>query len=125
MTDRERRTTSMFLFTTKEEYLSPFIMELSQSERKSDKIQEYMNLLVTQLDKLVDELSKDNFWTNFPSILGIDAKMLLIIELMSFEEFSDDEIIRIVESDYQSYFKELCGYDLSMETKHSLVFNVS
>ncbi|OTO22095.1 hypothetical protein A5876_003421, partial [Enterococcus sp. 3C8_DIV0646] len=53
----------MFLFTTKEEYLSPFIMELSQSERKSDKIQEYMNLLVTQLDKLVDELSKDNFWT--------------------------------------------------------------
>ncbi|MHA6124537.1 DUF7006 family protein [Enterococcus mundtii] len=44
--------------------------------------------------------------------------------MLVFDNFSDEAIIRMVETDYRTYFKELCGYDLSMEPKHSIIFNV-
>ncbi|WP_419177253.1 DUF7006 family protein [Enterococcus mundtii] len=34
------------------------------------------------------------------------------------------EILRLVETDYCTYFKELCGNDLSSNNKYSIVFNV-
>ncbi|WP_431383832.1 DUF7006 family protein [Enterococcus casseliflavus] len=49
--------------------------------------------------------------------------MSLLADLSKYEDFSEADIIRIIESDYQNYFKELCGYDLSMQTKYSMVFN--
>ncbi|WP_441316288.1 DUF7006 family protein, partial [Enterococcus sp. PF-3] len=47
-----------------------------------------------------------------------------VSELIVFDDFSNEDIIRIVENDYRTYFKELCGYDLSMDPKHSMIFNV-
>ncbi|WP_404830941.1 DUF7006 family protein [Enterococcus spodopteracolus] len=32
--------------------------------------------------------------------------------------------MRIIETDYRMYFKELCGNDLSAKNKYSMVFNV-
>lgn len=60
-----------------------------------------------------------------PKILGLDAKLNLVSELSRFDDFSADEIIRITENDYKTYFKELCGYDLSIEKKNSIIFNVA
>lgn len=48
----------------------------------------------------------------------------IVSELISFDDFSSEDIIRIVENDYRTYFQELCGYDLSMDPKHSMIFNV-
>lgn len=50
--------------------------------------------------------------------------MSLVADLIDFDHCSDVEILRIVESDYLIYFKELCGYNRSMDPKHSMIFNV-
>lgn len=73
---------------------------------------------------MIESISDETFWQVFPEILGIDAKVTLVIELLNYKEFSDEEIIRIAENDYATYFKELCGYNLKIETKHSIVFNI-
>ncbi|MDA9461011.1 DUF7006 family protein [Enterococcus mundtii] len=45
--------------------------------------------------------------------------------MIVFDDFFNEVIIiRIVEDDYRTYFKELCGYNLHMEPKHSMIFNV-
>lgn len=87
-------------------------------------LEDYLEKQLERLNQLIDEISKETFWKVFPKILGIDAKLSLLADLSKYEDFSEADIIRIIESDYQNYFKELCGYDLSMQTKYSIVFNV-
>jgi replication fork clamp-binding protein CrfC len=109
----------------KEEYSSYYQKEFRNASRKEKDLKDYLIDLLRRLNQLTDEISKENFWSVLPRILGIDAKLNLLVELIKFEELPSEEIIRIIENDYQSYFKELCGYDLSMETRYSLVFNVA
>ncbi|MGG5325640.1 hypothetical protein IGJ62_003330 [Enterococcus pernyi] len=73
---------------------------------------------------MTSTISPDNFWEDFPKILGIDAKLTLIMELFQFQELSTKEILRIVETDYRTYFKEFCRNELSAKNNYSLVFNV-
>ncbi|MFW8576817.1 DUF7006 family protein [Enterococcus entomosocium] len=113
------------LFTMKEEYSSYYQKEFGNASRKEKDLKDYLIDLLRRLNQLTDEISRENFWSVLPRILGIDAKLNLLVELIKFEELPSEEIIRIIENDYQSYFKELCGYDLSMETRYSLVFNVA
>ena len=83
--------------------------------------------LESQFDQLEDYLKRlptESFWIILPYILGIDARLALFIELIHLEEFDAAEILRIIETDYKTYTKELCGYDLSMEPPHSLIFHV-
>lgn len=114
----------MALFTSEEEYTHFFNEVINESGRNTGKVKAYCNELFDRLDKLTDRISKDNFWEVFPEIIGIDAKLNLIVEMIKYEEFSNDEILRIVESDYCTYLKELCGFNLDTPAKHSLVFNV-
>ena len=104
---------------TYKKYFQEAIGEVSEEELRF-----YLEEQFSQLDQLIHALTKENFWILFPKILGIDAKLSLLTELIQFDDFGPMDIIRIVETDYQTYFKELCGYNLSMETKHSLIFNV-
>ncbi|QQU19966.1 hypothetical protein I6I78_01105 [Enterococcus casseliflavus] len=90
-----------------------------------EKLEAYCEKHLTEFVQLIESISKDNFWEVFPKILGVDAKMNLVSELSRFDDFSADEIIRITENDYKTYFKEICGHDLSIEKKNSIVFNVS
>lgn len=90
-----------------------------------EKLEVYCEKHLTEFGQLIESISKDNFWEVLPKILGLDAKMNLVLELSRFDDFSADEIIRITENDYKTYFKEICGYDLSVEKKNSIVFNVS
>lgn len=115
----------MLSFTNIEEYLSPFeeIIKMSRTENK--RLVLYFNSQIQQLKDLIEAINSDSFWEIFPEILGIDAKLMLLIELIGFEDFPTQEILRIVEEDYRFYFKELCGYDLSMETRPSIIFNVA
>lgn len=92
---------------------------------EQEKLEAYCEKHLTEFGQLIEIISKDNFWEVLPKILGLDAKMNLVSELSRFDDFSADEIIRITETDYKNYFKELCGYDLSVEKKNSIVFNVS
>lgn len=112
------------LFTSKKEYIDHFRYELYDKCNDEAELEDYLNSQLCNLEKLTANISKDTFWEIFPEILGIDAKLNLLVELSTFEDFSKNEIIRIIENDYKNYFKELCGYDLSMETRHSIIFNV-
>ncbi|MDF2534725.1 MAG: hypothetical protein K0R18_882 [Bacillales bacterium] len=112
---------------SKEEYVSGFnmVVNIIKKRNESGNLDSYFTKQLIELGDLIESISEENFWQILPEILGIDAKLNLITELIRFEDFSEEEIIRITESDYSTYYKELCGYDLSMKTKHSLLFNVS
>ncbi|MGM0322462.1 DUF7006 family protein [Enterococcus sp. AZ058] len=114
----------MSIFTTQEDYIKGFTQAFTETKRDTKDLEDYVTKQVQRLDTLLEELTKETFWQRWPEILGIDAKMSLVTELVYFEDFSSKEIIRMAETDYHTYFKELCGYDLSMETKHSMIFNI-
>ncbi|AUJ87420.1 DUF7006 family protein [Enterococcus sp. CR-Ec1] len=114
----------MLLFTSKQEYISFFYSNLEFSGRNCEEFQEYYGLLIDQLETLINLISKGNFWDIIPEIIGIDAKLNLMNEMIRQEDLSIDETIKIVEKDYRTYLKELCGYNLNAPNKHSLVFNV-
>lgn len=109
---------------TKTDYIKQFQEALAQAEPERTTLATYLNSPVEKLDQLIESISHETFWQVFPKILGIDAKLTLLTELMPFEDFSNEEIIRIVENDYRDYFKELCGYDLKMKEKPSIIFHV-
>ena len=116
----ERKLTIM-LFTSKKEYIDHFRYELYDKCNEEAELKDYLNSQLCNLEKLTANISKDTFW----EILGIDAKLNLLVELNTFEDFSKDEIIRIIENDYKNYFKELCGYELSTKTRPSMIFYIN
>lgn len=109
---------------TKNDYIKQFQVAIDQSGSERITLKIYLDSQVQKLDQLIEGISQETFWQVFPKILGIDAKLMLLTELMPFEDFSNEEIIRIIENDYKDYFKELCGYDLKMKEKPSIIFHV-
>lgn len=87
-------------------------------------LSDYLQRQFYRLEYLIKMISPETFWADFPEILGVDARLNLLMELVSFEDFSTEEIIRVVENDYRYYFKELCGYNLKMSTQPSMFFTV-
>lgn len=114
----------MTQYKTRNDYIKQFQVILDQAESERTTLSTYLDSQVLKLDQRIESISQETFWQIFPEILGIDAKLTLMIELMPFEDLSNEEIIRIVENDYRDYFKELCGYDLKMETNPSIIFHV-
>lgn len=119
------RGIKMILFKDREEYTCYFQEILKDSQESVEELESYLEKQLRKLDQLVQAISPETFWEILPMILGIDAKLILLTELIKFENFSQIDIIRLVESDYLTYFKELCGYDLSMKTGHSMIFNIA
>lgn len=112
--------------TNLEDYKALFEQSLVQMGKETLEPQ-LAFFLESQFDRLEDyvkRLSTECFWTILPYILGIDAKLALFIELIHLDDFDGAELLRIIELDYQTYTKELCGYDLSMEPPHSLIFHI-
>lgn len=109
---------------TKTDYIKHFQEALAQAEPERKTLATYLDSQVKKLDQLIEGISQETFWQVFPEILGLDAKLTLLTELMPFEDFSNEEIIRIVENDYRDYFKELCGYDLKTKDKPSIIFQI-
>lgn len=109
---------------SEKEYIAKYQVIFNKSEHVSPILTNYLNAQFQNLNKLIEEISKETFWQVFPEVLGIDAKLNLLAELISFEDFSNEEIIRITENDYTDYFKELCGYDLKTKDKPSMIFQI-
>lgn len=121
----ERKENNLMGFKTKKEYINRFSTELEEAVNKCGKLKKYTEEQFEKLDKLEIAISSETFWRIIPEILGIDAKLCLLVEFCQYDEFSSEEIIGIIENDYRSYHKELCGYSLNMEPTTSLIFNVS
>ncbi|OTO08990.1 hypothetical protein A5882_003669 [Enterococcus sp. 4E1_DIV0656] len=114
----------MTFIKTREAYILGYKEILEQYYKDNTDILSYFIAQINQLDVLIGKISQENFWNIWPEILGIDARLGSLTELISYGDFEPEEIIRLVENDYQSYFKELCGYNLNMEPKHSMIFNI-
>lgn len=117
----------MRIYESTEEYVVNFFKSIEKVEfnQQTEILGNYLENQINMLAQSVSMISEHNFWEVTPQILGIDAKLSLVAELIRFDDFSEEDIIRISENDYTTYFKELCGYTLNTETKHSIVFNVS
>lgn len=120
----ERREQTMPQIKTKNDYITAFQKALDQAESERTALGNYLDSQVKKLDQLIESISQENFWEVLTEVLGIDAKLMLLIELIPFEDFSTEEILRIIENDYRYYFKELCGYDLKMKDKPSIIFHI-
>ncbi|MDB1690137.1 DUF7006 family protein [Enterococcus casseliflavus] len=114
----------MTKWKTKNDYFNQFQAALVQSGSERTPLTTYLNTQCEKLDQLIESISQETFWQVFPEVLGVDAKLNLLTELIPFDDFSNEEIIRIIENDYQDYFKELCGYDLKTKDKPSMIFNI-
>jgi len=91
----------MAVFTTQEAYLQGFQMTLQEAkEQESPVLKDYIQCQINRLESLVAQISQENFWQFLPEILGIDAKLDSVSELIIFYDFSNEDIIRIVEIDY-------------------------
>lgn len=121
---KEKRKQTMIQLKTMNDYIKQFQAALDQAGPERTTLAVYLDSQVQKLDQLIEGISQETFWQVFPKIMGIDAKLSLLTELMPFEDFSNEEIIRIVENDYQDYSKELCGYDQKMKDKPSIIFHV-
>ncbi|EYT94386.1 hypothetical protein IGJ83_000371 [Enterococcus pernyi] len=111
---------------TTDEYRYQFQKRMPQDKRENEELNTYLEQQFEQLDQLTSTVSPDNFWENLPKILGVDAKLTLMSELISYDynKLPINEILRIVETDYRTYFKELCGNEQSTKNKYSMIFNV-
>ncbi|MCW6016479.1 hypothetical protein K1Y38_27420 [Serratia marcescens] len=111
---------------TTDEYMRQFQESMPQDKRENEELNEYLIQQFEQLDQLTRMVSPDNFWENIPKILGVDAKLSLITELIRYDynKLPINEILRIVETDYRTYFKELCGNNLSTNNYYSMVYNL-
>ncbi|SFE57283.1 hypothetical protein SAMN04487887_11723 [Enterococcus casseliflavus] len=107
-----------------EDYTEHFKSVILKSDRKTRYFDKYVNKQFCLLTDLIEQISSENFWEIFPIILGIDAKLSILIEIIPIEDIESKEILKIVEKDYKTYSKELCGFDLSDKAPHSLIFNV-
>lgn len=114
----------MVLFKNKDEYVAHFRGNAKNATIEMKGVEIYIEKQVEKLDRLIDQISTENFWEIFPAILGVDAKLVLVLELIKFDDFSTAEIIQLAEKDYRSYTKELCGFDLKTNDKPSMIFNV-
>lgn len=111
-------------FKTKYEYMKQFQTALDQAGPERTALTNYLHMQFKKLDLLIESISGRTFWQVFPEILGIDAKLTLLTEIIPFGDLSSEEIIRIVESEYQYHFKELCGYDLKENDNPSMFFQL-
>lgn len=109
---------------TKQDYRNYFKTTIEDAGKEREPLVAYLNEQLDKLEQLTATISQETFWAIFPAILGVDAKLALLVELLLFDDFTNKEIIQMIENDYKSYFKELCGYDLKMETKPSMVFTI-
>ena len=113
----------MSQFTTKEEYLLGF-EEVFRGKNTGFKELEFFYKQINNLDLLFNKFTKEHLWQMISEIMGIDSNLVLLTELIQFEDFSNDSIIRIIENDYPNYYQELCGFNITTEAKPSLIFNI-
>ncbi|NBA63620.1 DUF7006 family protein [Enterococcus mundtii] len=110
----------------KDDYMRQFKENMPQDKKEREELNKYLAQQFEQLNQLTSTVSPDNFWKILPRVLGIDAKLSLIAEMIRYDynKLPVKEILRIVETDYRTYFKELCGNDLRTNNKYSMVYNM-
>lgn len=90
-------------------------------------VYDYVVELERQFNKLVLDLTSKNFWTNIPRILGIDSKLLLVEEILSFNVDLKEQgfdWIELIEKDYKTINHENSGRKLNEPRANSIIFYI-
>lgn len=114
----------MIKYLTKKDYIDHFRKIVPPNKQNTKELEQCLVDQFNRLNDLNAKVMPENFWQTLLEVLGIDAKLSIITELAQYEEFSMEDILRIVETDYRSYYQELCGYGFKAQTKPSIIFNV-
>lgn len=77
----------------------------------------------------IKKISNKNFFCDLSYILGLDAKLQIILEFSSEEKINllslnEDEIITMSKKDYIFYFQEITGRSITDSSPHSIHFSV-
>lgn len=96
-------------------------INLDSLEMTHPSLYQYWCGLENTLAKKVSHSNANTFWSDMHLLLTVDSKLVLIRDLIS-EEFSDEEIIDMVNQDYYHFYKELCGYNLGQKPHNSIMF---
>ncbi len=106
------------------EYFEKKCQELAKYERNYKVVKEIRNICEEMLE-VIDKITPDTFFESTSKILGYDARLQILIEMVKeFPTLSNEKIIELSRRDYKSYSKELCGYCLRDVVPHSLYFSV-
>lgn len=85
-------------------------------------------IICNEMKRRIENISKENFFEELSYILGLDARLQIILELAEIlpdsNLFSEEEIISISKKDYPSYLKELVGISYKDSSPHSLFFSI-
>ncbi|MEB4744268.1 hypothetical protein OZZ98_12030 [Enterococcus sp. E5-79] len=88
-------------------------------------VYQYIKSLEEKLSILIADMSEKNFWIILPKILGIDARVSLLEDLLHVSPdfcLSGGELIKLVESDYKKFNQE--NYELDSELSRPIFFYV-
>ncbi|GKS54081.1 hypothetical protein U5M85_08525 [Enterococcus mundtii] len=79
---------------------------MSHDKKENEELNTYLTQQFEELNQLISTISPDNFWENLPKIIGIDAKLTLMAEIICYDysKLPIKEILRLVETDYRTYF---------------------
>lgn len=113
-------------FRNSQEYFNKIIPEETQKEIKSNypQVNDYIEIILENLNSVILGLNESNFWEYFPIILGCDSKLAMINSLLKIDMISESELIKLVKSEYKSFNKENAGYLLNEISHESLIFYV-
>ncbi|MBV6373072.1 hypothetical protein IGJ74_000850 [Enterococcus sp. AZ009] len=106
-------------------YLKPFDDAMKNVEGLYPELFHYYNSLQKQLYGI--ENSEDLFLDKVKLLLTIDAKIQILFESISwlndcFSEYSEKELITIIEHDSQFFYRERTGVSLNSEAPWSLIY---
>ena len=106
-------------------YYRFYTLKMKIESLKKYDVLSYINDLELQLHDSLENISKHRFWIVLPKILGIDSKLTILEDLIETnDQFLENEIIKLAESDYRYINKEMFGYRLTERTPNSIIFYV-
>jgi hypothetical protein len=98
--------------------------ELAKYEQNYRVVEEIHKVREEMLE-VIDAITPDTFFYSVSKVLGYDARLQILIEMVNdFPTLSNEQIVELSRRDYKSYSKELCGYCLRDKVPHSLYFSV-
>ncbi|MBW9325014.1 hypothetical protein FG877_15930 [Enterococcus casseliflavus] len=114
-----------------EAYLEYFQKRLVVSGQLTSfpKLLAYYNDLAYQFTTIYENHSETVFST-WRQLLAINAKLQILLDLYQFDlltlihdcEMTEEDILKMIQTDYKSYYRELLGYGINEVPRWGLIF---
>ncbi len=96
-------------FITNKEYMNQFQQSVDKAGQERIVLKIYLNKQFQKLNQLIETISNETFWQVFPEILGIDAKLTLLTEMISFDDFRMKKLFGLLKMTIKIILKSYVG----------------